>query len=178
MAQKIKVFIDTFYYQATLSGIRTYINELALGAKNSKNNNIEYHFSHDSSNWGQNHKFLNPKNRLLRLYFHMYYFLWKQIILPFKIIKHNPDVLICPDFVSPLWNLRIHKLCVIHDTLFWDYPKNYNALWRKYYIKLINFGLRGNTTVITTSEYAKRKLERLFSTKSLSITVIFQSFSK
>jgi len=41
LAQKIKVFIDTFYYQATLSGIRTYINELALGAKNSKNNNIE-----------------------------------------------------------------------------------------------------------------------------------------
>jgi len=83
LAQKIKVFIDTFYYQATLSGIRTYINELALGAKNSKNNNIKYHFSHDISNWGQNHKFLNPKNRLLRLYFHMYYFLWKQIILPF-----------------------------------------------------------------------------------------------
>jgi glycosyltransferase involved in cell wall biosynthesis len=178
LAQKIKVFIDTFYYQATLSGIRTYINELALGAKNSKNNNIEYHFSHDINKWGQNHKFLNPKNRLLRLYFHMYYFLWKQIILPFKIIKHNPDVLICPDFVSPLWHLRIHKLCVIHDTLFWDYPKNYNALWRKYYIKLINLGLRGNTTVITTTEYAKRKLERLFSTNSLSITVIFQSFSK
>ena len=42
MPQKIKVFIDTFYYQAALSGIRTYINELVLGAKNSKNNNIEY----------------------------------------------------------------------------------------------------------------------------------------
>ena len=178
MAQKIKVFIDVFYYQAALSGIRTYINELVLGAENSKNKNIEYLFSHDINQWEQNHKFLNPENRLLRWRFHLYYFFWKQIILPFKILKHKPDVLICPDFVAPLWQLRTLKLCVIHDTLFWDYPKNYNALWRKYYIKLINLGLRGNASVITTSKYAKRKLERLFLKKTPSIIVIFQSFLK
>ena len=178
MAQKIKVFIDVFYYQAALSGIRTYINELVLGAKNSKNKNIEYLFSHDINQWGQKHKFLNPKNKLVRLYFHFYYFFWKQIILPFKILKHKPDVLICPDFVAPLWHLKTTKLCVIHDTLFWDYPKNYNALWRKYYIKLINLGLRGNSSVITTSKYVKSKLERSFSKQNLSIIVIFQSFLK
>ena len=178
MAQKIKVFIDVFYYQAALSGIRTYINELVLGAKNSKNKNIEYLFSHDINQWGQNHRFLNPKNRLLRWLFHFYYFFWKQIILPFKILKHKPDVLICPDFVAPLWHLKTIKLCVIHDTLFWDYPKNYNALWRKYYIKLIDLGLRGNASVITTSKYAKNKLERLFLKKTTSIIVIYQCFLK
>ena len=73
MTQKIKVFIDVFYYQAALSGIRTYINELVLGAKNSKDKKIEYLFSHDINQWDQNHKFLNPKNRLFRLYFHFYY---------------------------------------------------------------------------------------------------------
>jgi len=178
LAQKIKVFIDVFYYQATLSGIRTYINELVLGAKNSKNKNIEYLFSHDINHLDQCNMFLNPKNRLLRLCYHLYYFFWKQIILPFKILKHKPDVLICPDFVAPLWQLRALKLCVIHDTLFWDYTKNYNALWRKYYIKLINLGLRGNTSVITTSKYAKRKLQRIFSKRTPSIIVIFQSFLK
>jgi len=178
LAQKIKVFIDVFYYQAALSGIRTYINELVLGAKNSKNKNIEYLFSHDINQWSQNHKFLNPRNRLLRWRFHVYYFLWKQIILPFKILKHKPDVLICPDFVAPLWRLKTLKLCVIHDTLFWDYPKNYNVLWRYYYIKLINLGLRGNASVITTSKYAKRKLESLFLKKTPLISVIFQSFLK
>ena len=74
MAPKIIVYIDVFYYQAALTGIRTYINELVLGAKNSKNKNIEYLFSHDINQWDQNYKFLNPKNRLLRLCFHMYYF--------------------------------------------------------------------------------------------------------
>lgn len=178
MAQKIKVFIDTFYYQAALSGIRTYINELVLGAKNSKNNNIEYLFSHDINHWDQNHKFLNPKNRLSRLYFHVYYFVWKQIILPFKILKYKPDVLICPDYVAPLWRLKTLKLSVIHDTLFWDYPKNYNSLWRKYYTKLISLGLRGNSSVITTSEYVKSNLERSFSIQNFSIKVIYQSFLK
>ena len=178
MSQKIKVFVDVFYYQSALSGIRTYIDELVSGAKNSKNINIEYLFSHDIDQWDLNHKFLNPKNRLLRWFFHFYYFLWKQVILPLKILKNKPDVLICPDFVAPLWQLRVLKLSVIHDTLFWDYPKNYNALWRKYYIKLINLGFRGNTSLITTSKYAKRKLERSFSKKTPQITVIFQSFLK
>ena len=178
MAQKIKVFIDTFYYQAALSGIRTYINELVSGAKNSKDKNIEYLFSHDINHWDQNHKFLNPKNRLSRLCFHIYYFFWKQIILPFKILKHKPNVLICPDYVAPMWRLQIRKLCVIHDTLFWDYPKNYNPLWRKYYIKLISLGLRGNTSVITTSNYVKSNLESLFSKQNFSTKVIYQSFLK
>ena len=62
MAKKIKVFIDVFYYQATLSGIRTYINELVLGAKNSKNKNIEYLFSHDINRWDR----CNPNTRRCR----------------------------------------------------------------------------------------------------------------
>ena len=178
MPQKIKVFIDTFYYQAALSGIRTYINELVLGAKNSKNNNIEYIFSHEINHWDQNHKFLNPKSKLSRLYFHVYYFFWKQITLPFKILKHKPNVLICPDYVAPLWRLKTLKICVIHDTLFWDYPKNYNRLWRKYYTKLISLGLRGNSSVITTSNYVKSNLESLFSKQNFSIKVVYQSFLK
>jgi len=178
LPKKIKVLIDIFYYQAALSGIRTYINELVSGAKNSNDKNIEYLFSHDINHWDQNHKFLNPKNRLSRLCFHIYYFFWKQIILPFKILKHKPSVLICPDYVAPLWRLKILKLCVIHDTLFWDYPKNYNPLWRKYYIKLISLGLRGNSSVITTSNYVKSNLESLFLKQNFSIKVIYQSFLK
>jgi glycosyltransferase involved in cell wall biosynthesis len=178
LPQKIKVFIDTFYYQAALSGIRTYINELVLGAKNSKNKNIEYLFSHDINEWGQNHKFLNPKSKLSRLYFHLYYFFWKQIILPFKIFKHKPNVLICPDYVAPLWHLKTLKLCVIHDTLFWYYPKNYNRLWRKYYIQLISLGFRGNSSVVTTSKYVKSNLERSFLKQNISVNVIYQSFIK
>jgi glycosyltransferase involved in cell wall biosynthesis len=178
LAQKIKVLIDVFYYQAALSGIRTYINELVLGAKNSKNNNIEYIFSHDINEWGQNHKFLNPKSKLSRLYFHIYYFCWKQIILPFKILKHKPNVLICPDYVAPLWRLKTLKLCVIHDTLFWDYPKNYNRLWRKYYTRLISLGLRGNSSAVTTTNHIKSNLESLFSKQNFSIKVVYQSFLK
>ena len=165
MAQKIKVFIDTFYYQAALSGIRTYINELVLGAKNSKNNNIEYISSHEINHWDENHKFLNPKSKLSRLYFHVYYFFWKQITLPFKILKHKPNVLICPDYVAPLWRLKTLKICVIHDTLFWDYPKNYSSIWRKYFISLINLGINEKTQIITTSNYSKKNLLKIIKKK-------------
>ena len=69
MAQKIIVYIDVFYYQTALAGIRTYINELVLGAKNSKNKNIEYLFSHDISQWDQNHKFLSTKWPKIKFFF-------------------------------------------------------------------------------------------------------------
>ena len=177
MAKKIKVLIDVFYYQAALSGIRTYINELGLGAQNSQTTEIDYRFSHDLNKWQQDHKFLNPKRRLFRWRFHLYYFLWKQLLLPIKILKDKPDIIICPDFVAPFWRLKTHKLCVIHDSLFWDYPKNYNALWRKYYVTLIKLGLSGNSTIITTSNHAKKKLEKL-ALGPKPIAVIFQSFLK
>ena len=99
---------------------------------------------------------------------------YKQIVLPIKLLIIKPDYLICSDYVAPIISFYTKKITVIHDSLFWDYPENYNFWWRKYYILLIKLGIYYNTHIVTTSNISKKKLERIFYGKK--ITYIYQSF--
>ena len=172
---RVKVFIDIYYYKAALSGIRTYINELTIAAETYGSENIEYIFSHDISKLSNNQLYLNSKNQLIRWLFQFNYLIWKQAILPFKLLWYKPDYLISPDYISPFLTFKTKKLTVIHDSLFWDYPKNYSLIWRKYFISLINLGIDEKTRIITTSNYSKQNLLNVINQTSL-IDYIYQSF--
>ena len=132
--KKTKVFIDVFYYKAALSGIRTYITELNLAAENHGSNKIQYIISHDLNKLSNNQLYLNSSNQLIRWIFQLNYLIYKQLILHFKLLFYRPDYLICPDYVAPILSFNTKKITVINDSLFWDYPKNYRTLWRKYFI--------------------------------------------
>ena len=173
--RRVKVFVDVYYYKAALSGIRTYITELKLASEKYGSKNIEYVFSHDLNELSNNQLYLNSKNQLIRWLFQFNYLIWKQLILPFKLLRHNPDYLICPDYVSPILCFKTKKITVIHDSLFWDYPKNYSLIWRKYFISLINLGINNKTQIITTSNYSKNNLLRIIKKTNL-IDYIYQSF--
>ena len=78
--KKNKVYIDTFYYTAALSGIKTYIEELVNGIKEHGDSSNEYIFSHDIDELKNKKLFINSKSRLIRWLFQIRYFIWKQII--------------------------------------------------------------------------------------------------
>ena len=176
MGIKKKVFIDVFYYKAAAAGIRSYILELSKGFKKHGNKNIEYIFSHDIEKIINNSLYLNSPNRLIRWLFQLHYFIWKQIILPIKLKFSKVDHLICPDFLMPIWNLKANKVCVIHDTLFWDYPKNYSFFWRIFFLKMITAGIDKKTTIITTSNFSKKNIKRILNKKN-DVKVIYQASS-
>ena len=173
--KKTKVFIDVYYYKGALSGIRTYITELKLASENHGSENIEYIFSHDLNKLSNDQLYLNSSNQLIRWLFQLNYLIWKQLILPFKLLLHRPDYLICPDYVSPMLSFNTKKITVIHDSLFWDYPKNYSSIWRKYFLTLINLGIDNKTHVITTSNYSKKNLLKVIK-KTTLIHYVYQSF--
>ncbi len=176
MGIKKKVFIDVFYYKAAAAGIRSYILELSKGFKKYGNKKIEYIFSHDIEKITNNSLYLNSPNRLIRWLFQLHYFIWKQIILPIKLKFSKVDNLICPDFLMPIWNLKANKVCVIHDTLFWDYPKNYSFFWRIFFLKMITAGIDKKTTIITTSNFSKKNIKRILNKKN-DVKVIYQASS-
>ena len=169
--RKTKVYIDIFYYKTALSGIKTYIEELVQGLNKFGRRDIEYIFSHDIENLKNKHFFINSKFRFIRWVFQLRYLIWKQIILPVKLMSNSADVLICPDYVAPVFS-SCRKIVVIHDNLFWKYPQNYPALWRNYFIKLIKLGLSRNADIVTTSRYSKNGLKNIFNNK---INYIYQS---
>lgn len=177
MKKKIKVLVDIYHLQDSISGLRTYTTELINGIQEFGDDNIEYTFSHDPGGKLISSRPSNHSNILKKLWNHFMYFLWKQVFLPFIILWRKPDYLITTDFVAPAWNLTCKNLTVIHDALFWQYPENYNSTWRKYYIKMISLGLNKNSEIVTTSEHAAKQI-RKYVTRKLPITFIYQNFNE
>ncbi len=170
--KKTKVFIDIFYYKAALSGLKTYIEELIYAVKDHGSNDIDYLISHDISKMLNNQFFINSQFRIIRWIYQFRYLLWKQLFLPALLYKNKIDYVICPDYVAPIF-CPSKKIVVIHDNLFWKYPQNYPILWRKYFIGLINAGITKRTEIVTTSNYSKNGLSKIF--KNNIIKSIYQS---
>ena len=150
--RKKRVYIDVFYYKTALSGLKTYIEELANAANSHGSDEIEYIFSHDIKKITNNQFFINSKFRLVRWIFQLRYLVWKQIILPIKLLINKVDIVICPDYVAPIICYS-KKIVVIHDNLFWKYPKNYPRIWRKYYTKLIRLGLNSKSKITRSNNF-------------------------
>lgn len=159
--KKKRVYIDVFYYKNALSGLKTYIEELVSAINNHGSDDIEYIFSHDIHKIINNQFFVNSKFRLIRWLFQLRYFLWKQITLPLKLLILKADLVVCPDYIAPMLTSS-RKIVVVHDNLIWKYPRNYSFFWRKYYTKLISFGINSKTKIITTSNYSKEGLKLIF----------------
>lgn len=173
--KKNKVYIDTFYYTAALSGIKTYIEELVNGIKEHGDSSNEYIFSHDIDELKNKKLFINSKSRLIRWLFQIRYFIWKQIILPTKLFINNSDYVICPDYIAPII-CPSKKIVIIHDNLFWKYPANYSKIWIKYFTKFVEIGIKNNSQIVTTSNYSMRGLKKIFPSKKISY--IYQSSDK
>ncbi|MBC6365726.1 glycosyltransferase family 1 protein [Algoriphagus sp. AK58] len=154
----MKVLLDLQYLNVATTGIKTYMLELAKAARKYPHPEIEWIFSHEPEKQAADDSFKGPKSKIQKLNYHLDYFRWKEFQLPDLVKKYKPDVLICPDFVSPAASLPCRRLTVIHDAFFWQMPENYPRWWRKYFLNLIKKGLREDTTLITTTEYSKASL--------------------
>jgi glycosyltransferase involved in cell wall biosynthesis len=170
----LKVLLDLQYLNVATTGIKTYMLELAKAARKYPHPEIEWVFTHDPEEQSAIKKALGLQTKIQKLNYHLDYFRWKQFQLPDLVKKHNPDLLICLDFVSPAASLPCKRLTVIHDAFFWQIPENYPKWWRKYFLNLIRKGLRENTQIITTTDYSKHCLQQYLG-NSWPISVIYQT---
>jgi glycosyltransferase involved in cell wall biosynthesis len=170
----MKVLLDLQYLNVATTGIKTYMMELANAALAYPHPEIEWIFSHDPEEQSADQTFKGPQSKIQRLNYHLDYFRWKEFQLPDLVKRHEPDVLICLDFVSPVASLPCRRLTVIHDAFFWQMPQNYPKWWRTYFLGLIRKGLKENTELITTTQYSKASLEKHLG-KIHPISVIYQA---
>ena len=174
--KKITVLVDLYYLKAAVAGIGSYIRELEASCNDHGSNDFKYVFSHDINKLAGNSIFLNSNNKIIRWIFQIRYLIYKQIHLPLKILFSKADYVICPDYVSPYFTFKAKRITVLHDSFFWDNKKNYNFLWNKYFISLINLGLNKETQIITTSNYSKKNLIKILGSDK-SISFVYQSFN-
>lgn len=168
-----KVLIDTFCLLTASTGIRTYTIELCKSMNELADiSGLDFKTSLSLERTSRS-TFLKGKLSIFKkIFHHVFYFIWKQIWLPLIIIFKRVDVVICPDFVAPMFCTASLKLVVVHDAFFWELPTHYNKYWRTYYLKMVSLGLSRNTKVVTTSQYAKNKLKGHL--KAVDIEVVYQ----
>ncbi len=174
--KKITVLVDLYYLNAAVAGIGSYIREFEASCNDHGSNDLKYVFTHDINKLVGNSIFLNSNNKIIRWIFQIRYLIYKQIQLPLKILFSNADYVICPDYIAPYFTFKAKRITVLHDSLFWDYKKNYSFLWNKYFIFLINLGLNKGTQIITTSNYSKKNLIKILGSDK-SISYVYQSFN-
>jgi glycosyltransferase involved in cell wall biosynthesis len=170
----MKVLLDLQYLNVASTGIKTYMVELAKAARKYPHPEIEWIFTHEPEKQAADESYKDLKSKIQKLNYHMDYFRWKEFQLPDMVKKYKPDVLICPDFVSPAASLDCRRMTVIHDAFFWQMPENYPRWWRKYFLSLIKKGLKENTQLITTTEYSKKSLKKYLG-NSWPISVVYQA---
>jgi glycosyltransferase involved in cell wall biosynthesis len=170
----LKVLLDLQYLNVATTGIKTYMLELAHAAQKFPHPEIEWIFTHDPDEQAADTTYKGAQTKIQKLNFHLDYFRWKEFQLPDLVKKHQPDILVCLDFVSPAASLPCRRLTVIHDAFFWQMPQNYPKWWRTYFLRLIKKGLKEKTEIITTTEYAKNSLFDHIG-KALPISVIYQA---
>ncbi|UJP65995.1 glycosyltransferase family 4 protein [Mongoliitalea daihaiensis] len=156
---KRRIYVDLFYLNTALTGIQTYMLEFCEAVSTYPHSDIEWVFSHDPKKQASASYFRGKQPKWKTLLYHAYYFLWKQVILPYRAKKAQTDSILNFDFVGPAFTRR-KNYTVIHDAFFWQMPQNYSGLWRTYFIQSILSGLRRDSCVITTSRVAKKALEK------------------
>ena len=174
--KKITVLVDLYYLKAAVAGIGSYIREFEASCKNHGSDHIKYVFTHDINKLVGKAIFLNSNNKIIRWIFQIRYLIYKQIQLPLKILFSKADFVICPDYIAPYFTFKAIRVTVLHDSLFWDYKKNYSFLWNKYFIYLINLGINSRTQIITTSNYSKKNLIKILGSDK-AISYVYQSFN-
>ena len=174
--KKITVLVDLYYLKAAVAGIGSYMRELEASFKDHGSDQVKYVYSHDINKLVGNSIFLNSNNKIIRWTFQIRYLIYKQIHLPLKILFSKADYIICMDYIAPLITFNAKRITVLHDSLFWDQKNNYSFFWRKYFTALINLGIDSSTQIVTTSNYSKKNLIKIFPNNK-NITVVYQSFN-
>lgn len=171
---KIKVLVDIYYLHVAQTGIKTYIECLCEEIEKGDRDEFEFIISPSRESIADSTFFKGNTSFWKNLLYQAVYFFRKLVVLPLLSIRHQTDIVLSPDILSPVW-ARGKKISVIHDAFFWENPEHYNPIWLKVYLTVLKWGLRGNAYVITISEYSKKQIQKHLQMPALPVHVVYPS---
>ena len=104
---------------------------------------------------------------------HAAFYWWKEIELPWRLWREKSDVVLCSDYVVPLFSTA-HTIPVFHGANFWERPQDYNRLWRMLLDTLGLPAARRAAAVITVSEFSRERLEALTGIPAEKLHVVYE----
>lgn len=150
--QPIIVGIDIRDLKLAVTGTKTYLKELINAFEIVADPTIQFvYLDTNLPVYGGGSKFLKGME-------HVFYFIWKQILLPFKAWRKDCTILFCTDYFVPLLQPGFKTITVFHDALFFEIPEQYNPVWLKIFKTLAMPGARKSAYVVVPSHFSKERL--------------------
>lgn len=98
--------------------------------------------------------------------------IWFELMLPFVLRKHKPDLFLSPDGMLSLLS-KTKSLAVIHDLNFIYYKKDMPWLVEKYYNFFFPRFAKKSVRLATVSEYSKMDIVRNYGIDASKIDVVY-----
>lgn len=150
--QPIVVGIDIRDLKLAVTGTKTYLKELLQAFETIADPGIRFvYLDTQLPVYGGSSKFFKGME-------HVYYFIWKQILLPFKAWRYKCSVLFCTDYFVPLIQPGFKTITVFHDALFFEIPEQYNPVWLKIFKAVAMPGAKKSACIVVPSDFSKERL--------------------
>jgi len=152
MPAKIKIALDCRDINIATTGTHTYLSELIAAFNKQHSNQVSFVFIKPFI------AVMPGNNAFAKLIRHFQFFFYKQITLPILTFLNGASILICTDYVAPVFTPGFKTIVVFHDAFFWEYPQHYSALWLRMFKAAALAGAKKSVSVIAPSEYAKKQI--------------------
>jgi glycosyltransferase involved in cell wall biosynthesis len=152
MPANIKIALDCRDINIATTGTHTYLSELIAAFNKQNSNEVSFVFIKPFIG------VMPGNNAFAKLIRHFQFFFYKQITLPLLTFINGASILICTDYVAPVFTPGFKTIVVFHDAFFWEYPLHYSALWLRMFKAAAVAGAKKSLAVIAPSEYAKKQI--------------------
>jgi glycosyltransferase involved in cell wall biosynthesis len=169
MPAKIKIALDCRDINIATTGTHTYLSELIAAFNKQHNNQVSFVFIKPFI------AVMPGNNAFAKLTRHFQFFFYKQITLPVLTFINGASVLICTDYVVPVFTPGFKTIVVFHDAFFWEYPLHYSAGWLRMFKAVAVAGAKKSVAVIAPSEYAKKQIALHTGINAAHIKVVYEA---
>jgi len=169
MPATIKIALDCRDINIATTGTHTYLSELIVAFNKQHNNQVSFVFIKPFIG------IMPGNNAFAKLIRHFQFFFYKQITLPVLTFINGANVLICTDYVAPVFTPGFKTIVVFHDAFFWEYPQHYSALWLRMFKAAALAGAKKSVAVIVPSEYAKKQIALHTGINVAHIKVVYEA---
>jgi glycosyltransferase involved in cell wall biosynthesis len=169
MPATIKIALDCRDINIATTGTHTYLSELITALNKHQGNQVSFVFIKPFI------AVMPGNNAFAKLIRHFQFFFYKQITLPVLTFINGASVLICTDYVAPVFTPGFKTIVVFHDAFFWEYPLHYNAGWLRMFKAAALAGAKKSMAVIAPSEYAKKQIALHTGISAAHLKVVYEA---
>jgi glycosyltransferase involved in cell wall biosynthesis len=152
MPASIKIALDCRDINIATTGTHTFLSELITAFNKQHSNQVSFVFIKPFIG------VMPGNNAFAKLIRYFQFIFYKQITLPLLTFINGASVLICTDYVAPVFTPGFKTIVVFHDAFFWEYPLHYSAGWLRMFKAVALAGAKKSMAVIAPSEYAKKQI--------------------